>query len=172
MEIILHEIIGSEPLTVDEAVEGLRLDFFDNNEIESLIKSAREAAEDYTRQTFVQKSFYYIFESFFENLYVPKNIMSIESVIATKKDGSTEDITSKYKLIKNIGKITKIEDFETNDIEIITFDLKFDISNGQVPEKVKNAMIWHIINSYHHTNPSEWYVAFKDLLRDIRVTTV
>ena len=174
MKIKLKEILN-EPVTIVEMATAIRLDSYSNDEIESLIKSGREAAENYTRTDFATKKYHLIFNDFTNEVIVPfENFLKLESVKFNKKDGTTDDVTANYKAYIEEGIIVLKSNYDYSQIDEyggLVFEIIVGFEGVGVPEKVKEAIKWFGVNIYFKQPATEWYESFKNLLREIRITT-
>ena len=176
MKTILKEINGIEPLTPERLANYLRIDDFDKNEMIALIKQARENVESYTGIDFVMKTYNLYFNALVDKFVVPfQNVQEMKSVFLNKTDGTSEEITSLFKFYKASQLVVQKESVDTSLMEEydgIVFEFLVGVSTDKIPEKIIGAIQWWAVNTYFKIQPTEWYDAFKNLLRDARVVKV
>ena len=168
MEYKKGEIIGIEPLTLAETASALYIDYYQEEEIQRLIKAARESAEDYCNIDFVQKTYSifanrmpYIFEC---EKYPLKEITAAEAYTVYGQI----DITADFEIVSGNGILYK------NNISVgelrgyDNYKLTVTVGLDSVSDRVKEAMLWYCYNTYHKIEVGEWLPQFRNLLSDIR----
>ena len=85
-----------------------------------------------------------------------------------QSNGTAVDITTDFvKTTRNRIRrvvVTEVADLREYDI----YEFKIRAGYNSMPEKVKQAVVWHCYNSFFKVDITQWYPSFKNLLADLR----
>lgn len=166
---------ASEPLTLAEVKLALRVDGSSEDVyIVSLIKAARQAAEEYLRRSLVTQSWQLQFDSYApKSVFLPKGpVQSVTFVKSIAQDWSETTVSSNaYRL--NAGKDQLI--FNAAPIGMI-IQIKYVTGFGDstdVPYQLKQGMLAHIAAMYENRDGNcEMPPLAKDLYASYKVVKI
>ena len=130
----------SEPITLDEAKTFLRiLEDDDNATITSMIKSAREYAENYTNRQFEIATYELLAERFVQDIKLPKNpIKTLTSIEYMDENGDYQVLDSSFYYLYGEDDIFKFHFDETISHKTHKQAIKYTFVSGYdvVPESI------------------------------------
>ncbi len=149
----------SEPLSVEDAKAFMRiLESDDDAQIEAMIKSAREYAENYTNRQFVEAAFEWTNSVFIQDLKLPKNpIQSIVKIEYMDTDGVYQILSTDSYYIYGEDGISKVHFSDLPNIKDDKRAVKITFISGYatVPESIVSYLKVLVSNIYENR---EFYV--------------
>jgi uncharacterized phiE125 gp8 family phage protein len=142
---------AAEPVTYAEAKLFLRLNNDDEQTyVESAIKAAREAAENYTRRSFITRTLEMTVPGWVStDVYLPHGPISAITEVKTKEQDGTEAVigATVYYLSADREYICFETVLASHKI-IITYTAGYGASAANIPAAIKQGILSHVANMY------------------------
>lgn len=166
---------STEPVSLDDAKNYLRVDGTDDNAlISTLIKAVRYTAEQYLRSSFITQTWKLSLDKYAPSVCrLPMGpLQSITSVKSITRDGTETTLSSSLYFLKANNDFIEFETPPVGHRIEITYVTGYGDSASDVPAPIAQAMLIHLADIYDgrtgvNTIPSqslEMYRPFKSLL--------
>jgi len=162
----------TEPVTLAEAKAHLRADGSDDDDyITTLITTARQAAENYTRRAFITQTWQYSCDRLSSTIRLPHQ--PIQNVASVTIDG-TELSTDNYDVDIASGRIKPLARYTADDIGgiVITYTAGYGDLASDVPAQISQAILLTIGHLYENRESQKMPEMAKLLLGPYRVMLI
>ena len=179
MKIRVKTDAATEPVTLAAAKDVLKIDgTWSDNEIDSLIRAGRMAAEDFTNISIPIQTLELAFDSYPpETIELPKGpLVSLEAITLTDMSGVTSSVaTTNYiadtfasRIVKKTGAPTSAVTLQETNGFIVEYKAGYE----DAPEPIKQAILLYTKAQFDCIPPSDYMSSFERLLYPYKVVSV
>lgn len=168
-----------EPIGLNTARGTIKVDgTWSDMMIANLIRSGRQAAENFTNMSIPIQTLELAFDSYPpKTIKLPKGpLISLEAITLTDRDGVASSIPTTSYIEDTLSSAIVLKD--SANIQTVTlqeangFIVEYKAGHGEVPETIQDAIMLYVKAQFDCIPPEEWIPSFERLLFPYKVVGV